>query len=351
MRKVLHLILVFLTISSFCHARYDFMSHVRDTVTPSEQDIVDLYELYLSKVEGISHSPERYETFKANTLDIFAHNNNPASTWTRGINKFTGMTWSELVGGPIMEPQDCSATTRSVVPPPKVAIPSSFDWTTTGVITPVKDQKDCGSCWTFSTTGCLEAYWSLYTNTTPTMLSEQQLVDCAQDFGNQGCSGGLPSNAFEYITEVGGLNTENAYPYEGMDEECSFDEKNIGAIVFGGSVNITEGDENTILNTVGTIGPVSVAFQVTSDFFSYTSGVYVGTTCTASTQTVNHAVLAVGYGTDAASGLDYWKVKNSWGPDWGEAGYFLIERGVNMCGIAECASYPNMTETSRVATF
>ena len=91
-------------------------------------------------------------------------------------------------------------------------------------------------------------------------------------------------------------------------------------------------------NAVGNIGPVSIAFQVKGDFKLYTSGVYSNPDCSSSPQDVNHAVLATGYGVE--NGVAYWYVKNSWSEYWGDEGYFKIERGNNMCGVATCASYP-----------
>lgn len=108
--------------------------------------------------------------------------------------------------------------------------------------------------------------------------------------------------------------------------------------VNSGSVNITAGDENELLQAVFEKGPVSVAFQVVDDFGAYSSGVYTSSTCENGPADVNHAVLAVGYGVE--NGMDYWLVKNSWGTSWGDNGFFKIERGVNMCGIADCNSYP-----------
>lgn len=108
-------------------------------------------------------------------------------------------------------------------------------------------------------------------------------------------------------------------------------------------MNITEGDEAELKQAVYQ-QPVSVTFQVVDDFSGYTSGVYTSTTCQNGPTDVNHAVLAVGYGHDSESDLDYWLVKNSWGTTWGDKGYFKIERGVNMCGIAECNAYPASVE-------
>uniref|UniRef100_A0A3Q1FGN1 Cathepsin H n=1 Tax=Acanthochromis polyacanthus TaxID=80966 RepID=A0A3Q1FGN1_9TELE len=191
----------------------------------------------------------------------------------------------------------------------------------------------CGSCWTFSTTGCLESVTAIAKGRL-LPLSEQQLVDCAQDFNNHGCKGGLPSQAFEYIMYNKGLMTEMDYPYkEGI---CMY-RPHLAAAFVKEVMNVTY-NEREMMDAVATRNPVSFAFEVTSDFMQYSSGVYTSTECHNTTDKVNHAVLAVGYGQE--NGTTYWIVKNSWGSSWGMNGYFFIERGKNMCGLAACSSFP-----------
>jgi len=219
----------------------------------------------------------------------------------------------------------------------KEEIPEHFDWREFGGVTPVKNQGHCGSCWTFSTIGAMESHYLIkygqFRN-----LSEQQLVDCAGDFDNHGCSGGLPSHAFEYIKFAGGVSLENNYPYMAVNQNCSFNNSIASVAVSGGSVNITVGDEDEMLHAVFQHGPVSIAYQVAGDFRDYKSGVYNSTLCNNTASDVNHAVLAVGFGRE--NGMDYWVVKNSWGTTWGDNGFFKIQRGVNMCGISNCNSFP-----------
>jgi cathepsin H len=215
------------------------------------------------------------------------------------------------------------------------------DWRPEGIVSVVKNQAHCGSCWTFSTTGALEAAHAQATGKM-VLLSEQQLVDCAGDFNNFGCGGGLPSQAFEYIRYNGGLDTEEAYPYDAKDGTCKFLDNKVGAKVYD-VVNITEGAENELKHAVATLRPVSVAFEVINSFRLYKSGVFSDPDCHDSPQTVNHAVLAVGFGVDE-NGTPYWIIKNSWGADWGINGYFHMEMGKNMCGIATCAAYPVVPE-------
>ena len=142
--------------------------------------------------------------------------------------------------------------------------------------------------------------------------------------------------------EAGGIATEDAYPYYAEDRTCTVTE-DMFALSVGSAMNITEGDEDELKAAVYK-QPVSVAFDCVDDFMDYTTGVYTSTNCANGSSDVNHAVLAVGYGTDSDSGLDYWIVKNSWSTTWGDQGFFKIERGVNMCGIAMCNSYPSSVE-------
>lgn len=216
------------------------------------------------------------------------------------------------------------------------AVPDEKDWRHDGAVSPVKNQGKCGSCWTFSSTGCLESHLKLK-HGKMVLLSEQNLLDCAGAFDNHGCNGGLPSHAFEYVHYNGGIDTEESYPYEAKAGKCKFNEYHVGAQVES-VVNITARDEAELKGAVGSAGPVSVAFQVVSDFRFYKSGVYESTECKSGEQDVNHAVLAVGYGTE--EGKKHWIVKNSWGDAWGMDGFFQIARDKNMCGVAVCASYP-----------
>jgi len=240
-------------------------------------------------------------------------------------------------------------------------LPKNVDWRTKGIITPIKDQKNCGSCWTFSTTGTLEAHTCLHNPdldcTTWTGLAEQQLVDCAGNFNNNGCNGGLPSQAFEYIRYAGGIDTEESYAYHAKDESCKATSSSSSGGEIGARVsqvyNISSGDEEDLVRAIALVGPVSVAYDVAPDFRFYSHGVYDSfnattnqTVCKSDSQSVNHAVVAVGYGqTEAERSADelsvpFYIVRNSWSTSWGMEGYFWIKRGENLCGISDCASFP-----------
>ncbi|KAL3076197.1 hypothetical protein niasHT_038334 [Heterodera trifolii] len=217
-------------------------------------------------------------------------------------------------------------------------LPEKLDWREKGAVTEVKDQGDCGSCWAFSATGAIEGALAQKKSSKIISLSEQNLVDCSSKYGNEGCDGGLMDNAFEYVRDNNGLDTEESYPYEAVTGKCQFKNETVGGTVVSFK-DLKEGDEEQLKIAVATIGPISVALDASNlSFQFYKTGVYYERWC--SNRYLDHGVLLVGYGTDETHG-DYWLVKNSWGPHWGENGYIRIARNKqNHCGIATMASYP-----------
>eukprot|EP00752_Nemacystus_decipiens_P016411 g14668.t1 len=323
------------------------------TMTPEEEQFEAWKEEYGVSYESEEEEAARLLAFKTNLQELNQHlwKRDSDTGYTLGLNRFSDMTWEEFqatrlgFGSDLSMSQNCSATHHSQDSQYRAlglsrgrAPPARRDWRELGAVSVVKNQNHCGSCWTFSTTGCLESHHYLRTGEM-VLLSEQQLVDCAGNYDNHGCSGGLPSHAFEYIASAGGLDTEEAYPYLAKESgSCSFAEGGVGADVMR-SVNITFQDEAELLDAVGNTGPVSVAFQVAPDFKAYDGGVYDNPSCSTLPEKVNHAVLCVGYDT-TEDGVDYWIIKNSWGSDWGIDGYFHMVRGKNMCGVADCAAFP-----------
>ena len=183
-------------------------------------------------------------------------------------------------------PQNCSATGKFRFTKPVASasdiFEENFDWREHNKVTHVKNQGSCGSCWTFSTVASLESHYSIHKledDHEHVLFSEQQLVDCAGDYDNNGCYGGLPSHAFEYI-RYNGLALGETYPYTASDDECYYDEAEMRvANVEGGSFNITEGDEDQLVQSIKEVGPVAVSFQVAGHFMSYRSGVYTNDNC------------------------------------------------------------------------
>ncbi|XP_073995758.1 procathepsin L-like [Rhodnius prolixus] len=218
-----------------------------------------------------------------------------------------------------------------------VMVPTSTDWRSKRAVTAVKDQGHCGSCWAFSAVGALESQMFIRTGQLVS-LSEQNLIDCSSDYGNKGCSGGFMEAAYQYIIDNGGINTEKSYKYEARDGKCRYkklkDEANMRDYIA-----IHEGNETQLMEAVATVGPIAAAMHASlTSFQFYSEGVYYDPNC--NSRRLDHGVLVIGYGT-TEDGIDYWLVKNSYGQEWGENGYFkLIRNKNNHCGIASAASFP-----------
>ncbi|KAM3918076.1 cathepsin S-like [Leptodactylus fuscus] len=217
----------------------------------------------------------------------------------------------------------------------KSKIPDSIDWRKQNCVTDVKDQGMCSSSWAFSSTGSLECQLKIRKGKLVS-LSAQNLVDCSGSYGNNGCVGGFLVAAYRYMSD-NGIEAESTYPYEGQDRTCHFSTTK-KATSISSYKQIPYGDENELKQVVGKVGPVSVAIDASRrSFYLYKKGVYYDPLCSSS-QT-NHAVLVVGYG--AEDGVEYWLVKNSWGPSFGDEGYIKMARNhYNHCGIANYGSYP-----------
>ena len=298
----------------------------------------DEWSLQYGKAYIPTERDYRETVYNANMLKIAEHNAGN-HTWKMAVNKFADLTGEEFkafyAGGFRMPKKSLRRTTGSLN---TTANPPSVDWTQKGAVTPVKNQEQCGSCWAFSTTGSVEGAWFLSNGTLPS-LSEQQLVDCSTSEGNQGCNGGLMDYAFQYIINNKGITTEDAYPYTATGpNKCKAKGKPVAATLSGYKDVATNNE--VALETAIVQQPVSVAVEADQSVFQFYSGGVMTSAC--GTQ-LDHGVLAVGYGVD--SGTEYYKVKNSWGADWGEAGYIRLGRGSafnpsGQCGIQMQPSYP-----------
>ncbi|KAK7350672.1 hypothetical protein VNO77_09534 [Canavalia gladiata] len=334
---VLSLALILGVVNSF-----DF--HDKDLA--SEESLWDLYERWRSHhtvSRSLDEKHKRFNVFKANVMHV--HNTNKMDKpFKLKLNKFADMTNYEFrsayAGSKVNHHRMFRGVPRGNVTfmYDKVGtVPPSVDWRKKGAVTAVKNQGHCGSCWAFSTVVAVEGINQIKTKKLVS-LSEQELVDCDNE-ENQGCNGGLMEYAFEFIKQKGGITTERNYPYAAKEGTCDASKVNDLAVSIDGHETVPANNEQALLKAVAN-QPVSVAIDAGgSDFQFYSEGVFTGD-CD---KELNHGVAVVGYGT-TVDGTNYWIVKNSWGPEWGEQGYIRMQRNVSdkegLCGIAMEASYP-----------
>ncbi|XP_024868284.1 cathepsin L-like [Temnothorax curvispinosus] len=222
----------------------------------------------------------RMKIFLDNTRKIAEHNRKyemKEVPYKLGMNKYGDMLHHEFVSTLNGFNKSVSAGIESVgasfISPANVELPREVDWRKHGAVTAVKDQGHCGSCWAFSTTGSLEGQHFRNTGVLVS-LSEQNLVDCSGKYGNNGCNGGLMDQAFQYVKDNRGLDTEKSYPYEAENDKCRYNPRNSGAIDVG-YVDIPQGDEEKLKAAVATVGPVSVAIDASHPSFQlYREGTY-----------------------------------------------------------------------------
>lgn len=227
----------------------------------------------------------------------------------------------------------------------RITPPASWDWrSTAGVVRPVQNQGSCGSCWAFAAIGSIEGQMSIKKGRND-KLSEQEVIECARNpWTGQllGCNGGWDFAVYNFANQYNGVTTTSYKPYRAVDYlGCNTGNPRASGSKVSAYYNIQAGNENAMKDALVNTGPLYVAFYVSNDFFSYRSGVYTDAYGYCRSQPyANHAVLLVGYGNQ--NGVDYWLLKNSWGTGWGESGYFKLQRGRNLCLIANTVSYPKL---------
>jgi len=281
-------------------------------------------------------SVEEYETRRALFAEVdsaIAAHNMTNSSFTLGHNQFSTMTEAEKANtrGLVM-PELLSAQAPTVLSEAKNG--SSIDWRAEGAVNAIKDQGQCGSCWTFSTMAAMEGEHAIATGNLLS-FSEQELVDC--DGLSAGCNGGSMALAFYWLKSHDAL-LEADYPYTAADGTCQYDSMSGTGVNASGYHSVTQRSLSQLEAAVQA-GVVSVAIEADKLVFQqYTSGIFDSSSCGTS---LDHGVALVGFGSEG--GQDYFILRNSWNTTWGEEGYMRLaaESGEGICGVNMGAVYPD----------
>ncbi|CAG2115642.1 unnamed protein product [Medioppia subpectinata] len=284
----------------------------------------------------------RRQTFEKNYRKIVSHNteaDNGLHTYRLGVNQFTDWTHEEYRQRLNIRRAKRNQTLSSVhhFSESLATLPTHVDWREKHVVTLVKDQKNCGGCWVFSTIASLEGQLAL-TSGKLTSLSEQNILDCDPKYGC--ASGGFVEHAFDTIIKEGGVETEARYPFRNdEDKRCTY-KKSLSVLTMAKYSTIKPGSESSLQQAVANVGPIAIYIDADPDsFMSYESGIYSSSECKTNYDDLLHSVTVVGYGSEG--GHDYWLVKNSWDTTWGESGYIRVARNKgNMCGVATFGGWP-----------
>jgi C1A family cysteine protease len=286
------------------------------------------------KSYSAAEEPRRMAIFKANMMKAAAMEAGSKSGARFGVNRFTDMAAEEFkvyhsLNVPNVERNETPEFSESEL---LLSKKKSKDWRQGGAVTQVKNQGQCGSCWSFSTTGGAEGA-NFMANGELVSASEQQFVSC--DTTDMGCSGGLQEQAYEWVinSNNGVIVTEADYGYvsgAGNVPSC----KRTGSMETAATIKsykMVQQSEDAIAATLIKSGPVPIAIDATA-WQTYQGGIMDN----CGGFQMDHAVLAVGVTPD------YWIVKNSWGTSWGESGYIRLQRGTNQCLISQHAVMPSV---------
>jgi len=307
----------------------------RTPVQSDEEKFADFMTRYNKFYETPKERAHRFEVFTRN-LAIAAELDARSDESDFGITKFMDLSPEEFRANYLLHDgasTDIEAPSPVYDPSPlNDSYPSTYNWNTKGALTPVYNQGQCFSFYASATTENIESMWFLAGNNL-TRLSMQQIVDC--DPYDSGCGGGEPMTAYRYVIEAGGLDAYVDYPYVGVGGPCRFKKNDVAAKIKSWQWVTQDLNENVMQSFVYNTGPASICVDAST--WQYYQGGVITKAFGCGTQ-IDHCVQLAGWET-TNKGMVAWTVRNSWGLDWGEDGYLYVEKGGDVCGIAqECTS-------------
>merc|ERR1712121_301787 len=313
--------------------------------TTADLFYVQKFQEFKKEFDKSYETPEeelkRFNIFKDSYRQVEEHNRQQLP-YTRAVNQFSDLTQKEFQSTYLglkrfptsTSTQESPAVTKSIRD-----LPGEVNWVDAGAVTPVKNQGQCGSCWAFALTAQVESYAQIATGEL-LELSTQQVTSCTPNTlscgGTGGCYGSVTQLGFNYLQLFGAV-TEADWPYvsgsTGDGGDCTYDLDTLKPVVgLTGFNSLTPNDEAAVMQHIAEVGPLSIAVDA-SIWHTYSGGVFTGCSFDENIS-INHGVQLVGYGSDFSplGVYDYWLVRNSWGPNWGEEGYIKLLR-TPQCGV------------------
>jgi cathepsin F len=295
-----------------------------------------LFEAWKEQYNKAYTSPEeealRFANFKL-SIDRIAARQALSTSAVFGLTKYSDLSPEEFKSTLLGYNRPETRQDVGVLAGGNIVAPQTFDWRSQNKVTPVKDQGQCGSCWAFSTVENIESIYCVKNNMDCTQLaplSPQEIVDC--DTVDQGCNGGDPPTAYQFVIQEGGLEDDSDYPYTAQDGTCNFQSNLVKVTISSWQYATQNSDEQTMMTNLVNWGPLSICVDA-EPWQDYTGGVLMASDC--DTQ-LDHCVQLVGY--DLTQSTPFWIVRNSWGTDWGENGYIRLQYGQDTCGCADEAT-------------
>ena len=332
--------LIYISNSSFLHkdnSLQEFIDYTKkyNKEYKTKEEFYHRYNIWKENYKKIQSSNQTPKIPKTSHFSIDGRNsfpisyNKPSSKFS--LNKFADLSREEFASKYLtfnaQQIKNLPTVTSKELDLKGVNPPENFDWEyDRGIKTKIKAQKDCGACYAFAAVGVIESQYLIKYGENIS-FSEQQIIDC--DYSNDHCDGGNMKKAFTYL-QSDGLMKEDDYPFKNKAGECKYDEnKSLTKIK---QFSFVPKDEEEMKKALYKYGPLAGAINGIMIAF-YEKGIYDPIIDEICPKSVNHAILIVGYGVDKESGQRFWRIKNDWGTDWGEGGYFKLLRGRGTCGI------------------